>query len=328
MEQIKMVYESLVEEKRSKGKTKLNNRAMAPQGTPQVSIVIPAYNAMDTIGRCLEALKNLQSGSPTHEIIVADNGSRDGTYEFLCNYPGIKVVRENYRGAGAARNAGLKEAQGEFVAFIDSDCIASPQWLIEGIPFFLDKGVAGVAGEIKGAEPKNAVQRWLNDRKMFDQRWTLAYKIPNIQAGNAIYRRSDLLKVGGFDPRMIVAEDTDISWRILKETQGRFAYAPNAIVTHVHHDNLKWVLWQAKKNAMTDAYMSLKWKKAFPRKHWKTSTLECLHILKYGGHYLYALALTPDKDQVENFKIEFLYRLARKTGMIMAALKLKQWNRW
>ena len=88
-----------------------------------VSVIIPAYNIEDYIGRCLDSIisqtyKNL-------EIIVVDDGSRDHTGEILDNYAKkdrrIKVIHKENGGVSSARNKGIEAAEGDYIGFIDGD---------------------------------------------------------------------------------------------------------------------------------------------------------------------------------------------------------------
>ena len=94
-----------------------------------VSVIIPAYNIEDYIGRCLDSIisqtyKNL-------EIIVVDDGSRDHTGEILDNYAKkdrrIKVIHKENGGVSSARNKGIEVAEGDYIGFIDGDDFIEPE---------------------------------------------------------------------------------------------------------------------------------------------------------------------------------------------------------
>jgi glycosyltransferase involved in cell wall biosynthesis len=97
---------------------------------PLISIVIPTYNRADTITRAIESVT--AQDYPNLEIVLVDDGSSDNTESVIANLdaPGLRIIRhaEN-RGANAARNTGVREARGEFVAFQDSDDFWEPRKL-------------------------------------------------------------------------------------------------------------------------------------------------------------------------------------------------------
>src|SRR3990167_165993 len=91
---------------------------------PQISIIIPAYNEAKYIGTCLSSLQG--QNLKTKEIIVVDDGSTDDTLKVVNS---LKILHQNHRGAGAARNLGAKHAIGDILVFVDADMEFSPQFL-------------------------------------------------------------------------------------------------------------------------------------------------------------------------------------------------------
>lgn len=94
----------------------------------KLSVVIPVRNGARHLPACLDSL--LSQTLKPDEVIVVDDGSTDGTFQVLADYAekmsALRVIRQQNRGASAARNAGLEEARGRFLAFMDADDIASP----------------------------------------------------------------------------------------------------------------------------------------------------------------------------------------------------------
>ncbi|HVQ37505.1 MAG TPA: glycosyltransferase family 2 protein, partial [Pyrinomonadaceae bacterium] len=103
---------------------------------PKVSIVMPAYNVSTYIGETLDSV--FAQTWTDYEVIVVNDGSPD-TVELeraLGPYrPRIRYIKQNNLGAGAARNEGLRAAQGEFIAFLDADDLWFPNYLEEQLRF-------------------------------------------------------------------------------------------------------------------------------------------------------------------------------------------------
>ncbi len=98
---------------------------------PAVSVVIPTFERMDVLPEVLAGLA-AQRGAPDFEVVVVDDGSRDDTPRFLAEYCGplaLSVLRQENRGPAAARNAGVRRARGELVAFLGDDTVPDPGWL-------------------------------------------------------------------------------------------------------------------------------------------------------------------------------------------------------
>ncbi len=97
------------------------------QKTYSISVIIPSYNRKSTIKRCIDSI--LIQTYQIFEIIIVDDGSDDGTLEFIeKEYKSdkrIQIIKQNHKGAQAARNTGIRVAQGEYIAFLDSD----DEWL-------------------------------------------------------------------------------------------------------------------------------------------------------------------------------------------------------
>ena len=86
----------------------------------KISVIIPTYNRKHTLNRAIHSVLS-QTFQPW-EIIAVDDGSTDGTKEWLAKmYPAIRYIHQSNSGVSAARNVGIKTAQGDWLAFLDSD---------------------------------------------------------------------------------------------------------------------------------------------------------------------------------------------------------------
>lgn len=96
----------------------------------KISAIVPVYNTEKLVGRCIESV--LAQSFPDWELILVDDGSRDGSLEVLKAYEKndsrIKVIHQENAGPGLARNRGIKEASGVYIVFIDSDDVIKPEY--------------------------------------------------------------------------------------------------------------------------------------------------------------------------------------------------------
>jgi glycosyltransferase involved in cell wall biosynthesis len=121
--------------------------AAPPDGSRRLSVVVPAFNAAGTIESALRSV--LAQTSAPHEVIVVDDGSRDGTLPVAGRLARrdrrIKVVSQENRGPSAARNAGIRVAGGELVSFLDADDLWMPDYVETVQALFAARPNAGIA---------------------------------------------------------------------------------------------------------------------------------------------------------------------------------------
>lgn len=104
--------------------------------TPKISVIIPTYKPQDYIWECLDSLKNQELDKEMFEVIIVLNGCRDPYESQIQSYieqmdGSWKLIQLNEGGVSNARNVGIEQSQGEFIAFIDDDDIVSPAYLKE-----------------------------------------------------------------------------------------------------------------------------------------------------------------------------------------------------
>ncbi len=183
----------------------------------KVSLVIPAYNEENYIGDCLDyAIKH--AGGKFCEIIVVDNASTDKTAEIAKKKKGVRVVRENNKGLTKAKQRGLLEAAGDYIAYIDADTRLPENWFSKAEKFFKERenavSLSGPYRYYDGSLIHNAVMTgvwWLSA--------PIAYRIfgHTLLGGNCIVKKKALHEMGGFNQKIkFYGEDTDISRRLAK----------------------------------------------------------------------------------------------------------------
>ncbi|WP_107666244.1 glycosyltransferase family 2 protein [Cyanothece sp. BG0011] len=119
---------------------------------PMVSIIIPVYNDGLRLKKCLEALENQSYPTDNYEVIVIDNASDEehNIKDIVSQFSQAHYTYEAKQGSYAARNKGLTIAKGEIIAFTDSDCIPTINWLKNGVNALLANPNCGlIAGKIE-----------------------------------------------------------------------------------------------------------------------------------------------------------------------------------
>lgn len=203
-----------------------------------VSVIIPVYNRKNFIRHCLESVL-AQDFKGDYEIIVVDDGSTDGTVEILKEFSSrVKLhLSPANQGVSSARNQGARLAQGQFVAMIDSDCLAHPQWLSQLVlPFEQDNGIMMVGGKVEDIAHNywQMVNKGLSTFVSHHSEF-----VKQLIGCNMAFRREFILK-NPYDPRFKFAagDDTELCWRC-RELGFKVYYTSNAIVQHHHRCTLK-----------------------------------------------------------------------------------------
>ena len=183
---------------------------------PTFSILIPCYQAADTVGRAVDSV--LTQTTAPHEVIVCDDGSTDDLQRALAPYAeNIVVLHQANRGVAAARNLGLNYASGEFVAVCDADDVYLPTILAElsalamtrtDLDILCCDAFIEVDGEILGPGRPDPATFIIDDQRVgILQR--------DFVPGRSAFRRDLLLNVGGYDESLECAEDWDCWIRLI-----------------------------------------------------------------------------------------------------------------
>ncbi|MCD6384878.1 glycosyltransferase [Candidatus Sumerlaeota bacterium] len=238
----------------------------------KISIIVIVYNAEKTIKECLESLVHLRFPGSKFEIIVVDNASTDSTPAIIRSFP-VTYVYEARRNRASARNAGIRSASGDIIAFIDADCVAHPDWLERLVAKFdTDDKIGGVAGALL-SEPQSLVEKYIAYRRIVDQEKMLdkgrCCSPPFALTANLAIRRKVLDTIGLFDDENlpITGEDADLCWR-MQWAGFRLVYEPHAIVWHKHRSSIRQLFLQTYGYGFSNVSLFAKHHKKFHRRIW------------------------------------------------------------
>lgn len=203
---------------------------------PDISVIVPVFNAEKTIGKCLESLVNQSVKQGRYEVIVVDDGSADRTGEIIKKFP-VSYIRQDNQGPAVARNRGVAAASGEILLFTDADCIPLHNWIEKMLEPFQNQEVAAVKGVYRTGQ-LSMVARLAQVE--FEERYQLLRKVEHIDMVDTYSAgyRSEIFKAlsGGFDTSFPVAnnEDTEFSYRMSRAGY-KMVFQPEAVVCHLNH---------------------------------------------------------------------------------------------
>lgn len=201
---------------------------------PSVSVVMPFAGAAPAARAAAATLLALDI-SPEDELILADNS---GT---VPSVDGVTVVRAGAeRSPAHARNVGAALARGEWILFLDADCVPMPTLLDEYFAKPVAQDVGALAGEVVPAEGASTLAaRYATERSFLGQQAHLSHPyLPRAVAANLLVRRPAFEQLGGFLEGVRAAEDTDFSWR-LQRAGWRLELRTGAQVQHTYRASLR-----------------------------------------------------------------------------------------
>ncbi|KQT31437.1 hypothetical protein ASG29_15595 [Sphingomonas sp. Leaf412] len=193
-------------------------------------MVVPHYDDLDRLDLCLASLERQTLARDRFDIVVADNASPCGEAAVRARIAGrATLVVCAQRGAGPARNAGVAASTEPLLAFIDSDCVADPAWLANGLAALEGADLIGGRVDVSVRAPGNRSGAEAFEQVFaFDNRHYVQ-KLGFSVTANLFTRRDVFVAVGGF--RTEVAEDLDWCRRAVALGY-RIAYAADAAVSH------------------------------------------------------------------------------------------------
>lgn len=207
------------------------------QDHPLVSIITPTYNRADFLKQTIESV--LAQSYKNIEHVIIDDGSTDNTKALIEKYLDTGKVRYFYQdnsGQSVARNKGLKEAEGDFVCFLDSDDYFLPKKVEQQIQAFQNNPTVDLAyGDYIFVDANGST---LNEENMTRYSGNITRELLKdncVSMNTTMVRKSAIKAIGGFCEHIKVADDYDLWLRL--SAQSNFLYIPSALSAYRLMDN-------------------------------------------------------------------------------------------
>jgi len=222
------------------------------KGAVAASVVIPNWNGRDLLEKYIPSVIEAMAGNPENEILVVDNGSTDGSADFLrAAFPQVKVLAlATNLGFGGGSNAGFRAAKNQIVVLLNSDMRVAPDFLAPLLAGFTDPGVFAVSCQIffsdpaKPREETGLTQGWWQDgglrvRHRIDAAVDDLFPCFYGGGGSCAFDRAKFLELGGFDRifEPFYLEDTDLGYMAWKRGW-KVLYQPRSVVYHEHRGTI------------------------------------------------------------------------------------------
>lgn len=198
-----------------------------------ISVIVPVYNSMPYLPECLYSIdRGLRRFNGESELIIVDNESTDGSYEYLqtkfddC----ATILRSGASSVASVRNVGADVAAGKFLAFLDSDCTIREAYFEEAVNVLSETGAAATGAMVAVSPAAGRIPHvWYTLHRN-----SSSGSVQYLNSANFFMRRSAFDSVGGFDDTLPSGEDADLCRRL---RESGFTIIESPALTAQHWDN-------------------------------------------------------------------------------------------
>ena len=210
---------------------------------PKVSVIIPVYNSMSFLTQTLESVFN--QSYQDFEVIIVNDGSTDGINEWISKIsdPRVKYISQQNQGPSVARNTGIANAEGMYLAFLDADDLWHPMKLEKQVDI-LDKNpeVGLVYSWVASLDERGNIKGKIRKNYAEENVWQKIIEHNIIECGsNPMIRRICFEKLGNFDPKIAYAQDWHMWLKIASCYQFKLIKEP--LVYYRSHNNNRSMKW-------------------------------------------------------------------------------------
>lgn len=284
--------------------------------TSAVSVIIPAFNAEKYIEETLDSI--FSQGHPNLEVVVIDDGSTDRTGEIVRNYrEPVKYIRQGNQGPSKARNTGIEQSKGEYIAFLDADDLWTEDKLKLQIGFleshpevgmvfsdmltFNEKGIIEPS-YLRKVKRKHFYETLSAEQEALKDPFQMLLVANFIPTGSVVLRRSCLEEAGLFDESISSVEDLDMWMRV--SIFHKVGFIPRVLKKKRDHENN--ISKDHYKAYVSAIYVREKLQKLFPAftnkyKRGFDSRLSKLYFGKGWGHFSRSEMKEARADFVKSF---------------------------
>jgi len=251
----------------------------------KLSVIIPCYNAAETIAEQLEALAQ-QEWSEAWEVIVADNGSTDRSMEIAQQYegrlPGFRIVDASAkRGAAHALNVAVRAARGEAVAFCDADDVVAPGWVAAIGEALSRYDFVASRFDTEKLNPPWVQASHANPQRDGLNQYRYPPYLPHAGGCGLGVKRALHEAVGGFDESLPILHDTDYCWR-LQLAGVELHFVPEAVVYVRYRSTLRGIYRQARGYAEYNVILYKRYRPlGMPKLSWRRGARAWVRLFKH-----------------------------------------------
>ena len=201
---------------------------------PFVSVIIPVFNDAQRLQKCLGVLDKQSYPADLYEVIVVDNASTESIEEIVNQFKQTVATSESKPGSYAARNQGIALAKGEILAFTDSDCLPSSQWIEQGVEALLGEPKCDIVGgkiELFFRDPNNLTAVELYEKITAFPQQKHIEKNHFTPTANLFTFKSIFERAGNFNHNLKSNGDREWCQRCFQQGY-QLKYAENALIMH------------------------------------------------------------------------------------------------
>jgi glycosyltransferase involved in cell wall biosynthesis len=294
--------------------------AVDPDALPPATVIVPVYNDAEALRDCLAALCEQTYPSDRYEVVVVDNNSEEDIDAVLGTCSQARLVRETTQGSYAARNRGIRSANGTVLAFTDADCVPAETWLVHGTSRLVREENCGLVGgriDFTYQRPGHPSPPELYDSRQFLKQELYVKRDGWAATANAFTRKAVFEDVGLFEAGLQSGGDTEWGRRVSR-TGYRVCYEDRARVRHPARSSFRAL--RKKKLRIVGGTVWEKRQEGYP-----LPSLMSDVVKNFGHHVRFALRMAWTQNHLNwTETAEMLVKLPYQ-GALVSAEYVRQW---